>query len=829
MGTRRRVAAWIALAWGLLWSGAAGAQDRSPPAAVALPDGRLVPGTTNTVEVAALGTVDAPNVSSSVGPVRLLEAVSTGVWRYAVPVPVGAREVEVSVGVGARSWNFALPTWTPPESSLELPRRVEGLVRGGPVRFEVRGERLPPPDALQVVVSEGRVTGVAKGEGALIVEVQPDDSPFPRHVAVGVRDRRADERPTWTTVRLRSRPVLPLESEPGSTVTVTLGDRTYGPLTFGPEGRVDIRVDQYPEELVAVAVFTDDLGNQTRQEIPLARQAQTQLVPFPSGDIVPGERAPVLYLAGIQGNGYPWRGADPACRSAAADLEVQELSRGRWMVALPGARSEDPEDLRVDCDLGGGEATARLRVPVARGLPARLGLRVWPRELRTDFPFAEVRVVLEDHRGDRLDVDGVTLGAEFGTVTVQNQGRTEIEAEYDGSSTVERPEDRVLATWTAPPGSGVADVVRVGWETVPSEGTVEVVARVLDLERRPLQGIEVELAAGGSAGTALTDSAGLARTTLALPEGRGPVVLEASAFGRRSQAVAIRGLPGRSLGSADLTATADLELTPGRVAGLSVQVDPAILRAAPGAVAWVYVDVEDRVGNPVADEAVSLSASEGRIGSLRARPDGTLVAEYVPEPSDRPRSVEITAEVATLRSSARLEIAPRPVRFTLGAWGGVQTNFGSVLAPVVGVDGDLRVRSRLTGESLMLRVGLSRYQFARDVSTGAGPQASLASAVYPVTLAALLRQDRGRFGLWGGAGGMVAVQTLDVGFGSQQIDRGVRALGGPALVGGAGVRLFGGEALATVQASWLPVDAGDAGFSGNIGGLASGLGYRLVF
>lgn len=814
------------------WLAAVAAAQVGDPAqsgvAVARVDGRLVPGTTNRIEVGVVGAVEPPAVSTTWGPVRAVRQAATGVWEYAVPVPADAYEVALDVATDDRTVPVTLPVWVPAESLLELPRRIDGIARGGDVVIEVRGEDLPRPEALQVALAEGSVVAVEPAEGALKITVRPDDSPFPRHVLVGVRDARRDERPTWGVIRLRARPTLPLESEPGSRVTVKVGDRTYGPMVVGPSGVEQVRVDQFPEEYVATAILVDDLGNETRTEIPLARAVASQLVVFPGGELLPGDPAPPLYVAALQPSGFPWSGEAPQCRTAAADLGVRELSRGQWLVALPPAPAEGADDRRVDCELG-RDVTARTRVPVARGVASRLELRVWPQDLRTDFPFAEVRVVLEDHRGERLPVDRVALEADLGTVDVVRPSATEIEADYDGAAASVAGLDQVRARWSAPADGVVPDVVRLGWDDLPREGSVALVARVFDARRRPVPGASVSLSAGGPPVQVVAGPDGVARAVLPVPDGTGPVVLVGSAGGHVAEAVAMRGRAGRPLPPADLDAHADVVLRPGRVAALSVRVDPQVLRAAPGAVAWIYVDVEDHAGNPLDDAVVRVTATEGAVGELRTRPDGTLIAEYVPEPSERPRDVEITAEVDAVRSATRLTIAPGPVRVTLGAWAGMQTNFGSVTAPVVGVDGDIRVRSPLIGESLMLRLGLARYRFSAEVPTGLGALARLSSTVVPVTGAVLYRRDAGRFGAWGGVGGVVGVQDLAVEFGAVPVGRGVNVLGGPTLVGGAGVRLLGGEALVALQGTWLPVDAGEAGFSGNVGGLAGGLGYRLVF
>jgi len=487
------------------------------------------------------------------------------------------------------------------------------------------------------------------------------------------------------------------------------------------------------------------------------------------------------------------------------------------------------EDLRVDCDLGDGAAVARLRIPVVRGIPARIGLRVWPTELRTDFPFAEVRVVLEDHRGDRIDASDVQIWAEHGSISLEAGGGNEVEGEYDGSEATDQAVDVVRATYTPTPGDGVIEVVTLAWEPVPVAGRAQVQARVLDHRLRPLVSVPVELDAGAEVEVLTTDERGVATGQVRLPEGRGPVELRAQAGVREARAVAIRGGAGRPLTEQGLSSQADLVLSPGRVAGLSIEVEPGVLRAAPGATAWVYVTLEDRSGNPITDEEVSLTASEGWIGPMRVRSDGSWIAEYVPMPAERPREVEITAETETLRTSAHLEVAPRVVRVSVGPSGGVISNLRGITAPLLTIDSDLRLRNRLVGEALMVRVGAARYAFRGLVTTGLGAPARLDNTVYAFTVGALFRRDRGRFGVWGGGGLVAAVQDLDLWFGNEQVSQGFRVAAGPAGIGGVGGRALGGELLVNGQASWLPTSGGEAGFTGNVGGFAIGAGYRLVF
>ena len=106
---------------------------------------------------------------------------------------------------------------------------------------------------------------------------------------------------------------------------------------------------------------------------------------------------------------------------------------------------------------------------------------------------------------------------------------------------------------------------------------------------------------------------------------------------------------------------------------------------------------------------------------------------------------------------------------------------------------------------------------------------SLRGVVVPVTLAALVRQDAGAWGLWGGAGGAAAVHRVELWAGESLVTRGHRALFGPVALIGGGRRLLGGEAVLELRASWLTGSAGEVGYRGNLGGLGVATGWRVVY
>jgi len=217
------------------------------------------------------------------------------------------------------------------------------------------------------------------------------------------------------------------------------------------------------------------------------------------------------------------------------------------------------------------------------------------------------------------------------------------------------------------------------------------------------------------------------------------------------------------------------------------------------------------------------------VGELRSRADGTWVAEYRPGSVSVARQVEVTARASALRSTTQVALAPRPLRLSVGPWAGVTTNFSGMTSPVVGVDVDARLRSRLTGEAVLFRLGVAQYNHRQQSATGLGGAATMAAAWVPVSGMALVRRDQGRWSLWGGAGAVMVYEYLEVQFGDLPEQSGGRLLVGPGAQAGVGLRWVGGEFGWSVRTSFVARQPKEVGFSGNVGGVATGLAYRLVF
>ncbi|MCB9685905.1 MAG: hypothetical protein H6735_12760 [Alphaproteobacteria bacterium] len=795
--------------------GAAVAQTVTGAAVV----GPLRPGSAVELQVAVEGGA-APRLDLEGGTVLRMERARPGVWSAVLVPSVESDRLSLRTAAGMLEW----PIEPPAAGDLVLPDPVDAVAGTETVRFLVGGDPGLRASDLVVATGEGTVLGLRDVEGGVEVSIAPDDLPYPRFVPVGVWDRRRDRRPTWTRIRLHARPRIPLQAEPGAQLSLRIGSRTYGPFEASASGAIDARVDQYPGEVAATAVLTDDLGNETRTEIALLAGADPLLVAVSDGEVLPGRAAPALHLRGLTPTGEPSRDA-PTCGAPFGELSVVADGPGEWFVPIPAL--EPPQDVHVVCVLG--PTRIRRRVPVAAGVPARLALRVWPQDLRADFPWSEIRVTMEDWRGERLPVEDVVVTAGSGTVTMDDPGGIVLRGDYDGGAAAQAGEDRLHARYFAPPGGGPPTEIVFGWEAVPLRGSFQLFARALDADRRPVS-VPLRLGIGQASQDVTTGSDGWAKVEVAVPGGGVPMVAVAEVGGVTHRALVLPGeAASRGPGSPDLEASSAITVRPGRASGLDIEVEPAILRAGPGAVAWIYVRLEDGAGQPITDEPVELVATEGQVGEAHTRPDGTLVAEYTPLPVESSRQVEITASTPTMHSTTRLLLEPRVVRMSLGPWVGVSSNFGPDFRPLLGVDLDVRTRTRFAGEALMVRASLSASAFSSTASTGVGPDLELRSTVVPFGLALLLRQDMGPWSLWGGLGGAVGVHHQEVRFGGELVSTGEIPVFGPELHGAVARRVPGGELAAGLRGTWIPVSSQDVGYTGNLGGVAATLGYRLVW
>jgi hypothetical protein len=785
-----------------------------------------LPGVPARVEHAAPGGRTVLLSSTSGAAIRALPRRGD-VWSWEVIPPLDAEQVGLLVDVDGRLERATVAVAVPVPGPLTVPARLDLLSSEREVTLSVGGVG-PVGTAIEVATSEGEPIAWDVGtDGTGVLTLRLADDNNARNVVVGVRRRDLDARPVWTTARVRARRALPFVTEPGAALTLAVGGRSYGPFQADPSGRIDATVDQYPGETRALAALSDDLGNETRSEVALGAGAGTTIAVAASMVVRRGEPLPPVWVRAVHADGGAAT-APPACQTRLGPVALRAVGPGTWFgVVLDDAPVLD--DVRVDCAYP-GERTQTARLAARLGLPHHVDLRVWPDELGTAAPTAEVRAALEDALGARLLAPGVTLTADAGGVSMHAPTEAGVAAgEYDGTPAVPAGRDWVRASWRPEPSTEPVALLRLAWDAVPATGSVLLWALAQDVDGRPVRGAEVAFRIGAEAQLANTGDDGWASARLALPAGGAPMVAEVRCQGRVRRGGLVRetvavGEPGGPI----LAAAHAVTLSTGRAYGLALTVDPPVLRAGPGSFAVVSVQVEDRTGAAVTDEAPALTASQGRLGPVQLRGD-RWVAEWHPDGVHRATRVSLSANAGEVRGETALDVAPRAVTPVLGAWVGGVSNFGAVNGPIFGLDVDLRLRSGWLRDAFGVRIGAATYGWTSEVSTGAGLPVTVANAVVPLTLALGLQRERGVWLLSAQAGASLGLHRIDARVGARPLASGVDLLFGPTLGGGVCWRTLGGEVGMDARGWYLPAAPGEIAYSGNVGGLALGATYRLRF
>jgi hypothetical protein len=798
--------------------------------AVVAPDGPLRPGVPARLAIAAVDELgipaSAPPTATAAVPVRPTEPISPGIYAYTVVPPADARVLAVTVEAFGDKRTVELPIVPFPASGLSLPPRIDAQTGDAEIAVMVTGDDLPSPADLQVVLGEGTVRAVDTVPGGLLVRVDPGELAQPRAIAIGVRDRRHEERPVWSWIRVRSRTTIELHTEPGATLNLTLGRRSYGPFVADAAGIVRPVIDQYPGELAAQIVLVDDIGNETRTTLALTSTAADTLVAMAEGDLIPGRAAPRVWLYALHGDGHGWDGAPPACQTPVNPaIPVLPTGAGTYLAALPDAASA--QDVRLRCAIPGGPDVSA-RIPVGDGVPVSLDLRVWPDELSTGFPVAEVEAVLVDARGERLATNGLELWADAGHVDVTSAGGSVLRGEYDGKAAVGVGRDLLHARYDLPPGDGPPTFVVAGHGEVGRATTLHAWGRVLDPRGNPLVGVPVALSAGADAVVAVTGDDGWADAAVTVAPGLGPVAVSATAAGRVGTTLALRGgaAPGGP-GSPDLVTQRPITLTAGRVDVVDVVVDPAILYTGPHALARVTVHVRDRAGAPIVTPPDEVTVTAGHIGEWTALDDGGYVADYTPPPGDQARAIDVTVRSESSSTKARITLEPRPIDRSVMLSLGLLSNFGAIFSPYLAADLDWR--SPLFRRKVLLRVGAGWYDTVSTVDPGVGQDAQIRTVLLPVTIGLLARGDYQGDAFWGGLGAVATPYVETARFGADARSGVGIYPPGLAMIGGLGRRLGPGELCLEARATAQSSPGGEVGLSGPVGGVAFALGYRLIY
>ena len=711
----------------------------------------------------------------------------------------------------------------PLPAGLSGPSSLAGTV-GQVVELRYTVDGPASVEDIQVAAPEGQVQGIALEDGELVVRWRSDGDLRPRLVPLGVRDATVPGAPPhWTVLRLGVEVPVTISTEPGATLVMEVGGRTYGPVVAGDDGQVSVRVALRAGETSGTAVLTDALGNTQRSTVSLAPAQRPVLAGLVEGSLLPGANPPPIHLLALGAAGGPWTGGTPVCESVQGSLSVRARAPGRWVATVPGGAAE-LLDLRVDCRLPGDVARTSVVVAVEQGLPSRLVLRAYPEELSADFPVAQLQVWVEDTRGDRLPPDGVNLRAEQGQIQNSVRHGNMLRADFQGDP--RHPDAAVVAEWWLPAGEGQPRSIQLGAQRV--EGDIVIAGRLVDRAGRPLVGLPVHIELGPVSVDAESDERGWVEARFAEPTT--PSVVVATSAGRRAELILAPWLtpPDSLLGAPDLVQRVPLRIRAGSVRKVSLGVDRPVLLTGGGDTAIVTLLLLDSAGQPVTDEAVELQASVGFVSQPKVQSDGSLFAVYAPPARLRSGTVEVTVHALDggfPDTSVTIDLMPQPVLTAPSVHAGVVTNFVGLASPFAGVE--LEQAPGFFPQGTNLRLGVDWYRDVRSVSLDAA-DVDLRMSLVPVTVSVHRRWAKGLWGTWAGGGLVVSPYRLQSWFdGELAIDAISVHRPGVTLYAGRGYRVRTGEFY--LESRYVALGSRAHQYEGQLGGLVLLAGLRIVY
>jgi len=353
-------------------------------------------------------------------------------------------------------------------------------------------------------------------------------------------------------------------------------------------------------------------------------------------------------------------------------------------------------------------------------------------------------------------------------------------------------------------------------------------ARAVDQGGRPIDGVAGRLYFGDAVQDVVTGNGGWATATFPWPAGEDYVPARIEIAGQTRSTFVLRGEPAlAAAGAPDLVTELSVPIVAGRVHGVVLNPAPRQL-TNDGQVGTITVRLEDQNRNLVSGRAVQITASDGIVGPVQARPNGEWAATIAPPIGMRPGPIRVTATTADGQFSAStdLVVVNRTVDWTLGIRGGVLLGHG-VPVPIMGALGEWRTPIK----GVYVRGDILHYRLnATSTDPITRSPVVMQKGVYPLGAGVAFRNGEQRWPFWVGGRLVVSPYSLKVAQGGSVSTNGWGWLPpGAGLFTGSSIRLWGGEAFIDLEYLFLSSPNQATGWSGPVGGVVGTLGYKLLY
>ncbi|MDZ4695645.1 MAG: hypothetical protein SGI86_10895 [Deltaproteobacteria bacterium] len=161
--------------------------------------------------------------------------------------------------------------------------------------FRIKGAGNAETKDVRVGANVGTIVAVSpQDDGAFVVRFDLPEKRFPQVAMIGASAQVGGYRTSgFVIVPLKALASPAFETDPGAVVTLKVGEKVYGPVRAGQDGRVRVPVVVPPGIYTATARSTGTGGKTTEQTIDLGLPDFPRILVLPPATVTAGENAPV--------------------------------------------------------------------------------------------------------------------------------------------------------------------------------------------------------------------------------------------------------------------------------------------------------------------------------------------------------------------------------------------------------------------------------------------------------------------------------------------------------------------------------------------------------
>ncbi|MGC6507041.1 MAG: hypothetical protein ACON4U_01425 [Myxococcota bacterium] len=458
--------------------------------------------------------------------------------------------------------------------------------------------------------------------------------------------RHINNRFEYTLYGISAPAEIPVRTEPNTSVTVSVGNKIYGPVMANGEGLAQMRVQIPPTVSTAVIALENNIGERSENQLDLT---SNHLVVSHWQLGVHGYHLNILTYNPNNHSPFPIQ-----CEGG---VVLQDLYHS---VVIPN------EAEILSCSALGSRITLPDRPNAS--VPVRLKLDTFPRIMSTDRPIAKVQLEAFDSEQNSLDPKGLMLTADIGNLDLAIVDNALL-ADYNGANAQLLGGDTLTATWNQPGHNGDP----YSFECLAYRDLSErfLKCKLLSKSAKPVSQKVAHFRSDQNIMSSQTTDANGRLKAVKVPLGTQFVSISSDDFMQRFyiEPIPPDGIPSEN----ELQQRQHLIITSGAVREIKIETSQPVHELNSNKPTKVQVELYDITGQMVKDENIFLTVSDGEISEPERNANGSYTARYQASGNIQYGTVKIMASAlnGAYTASTSLQITPNQLIRGIGITGGM--------------------------------------------------------------------------------------------------------------------------------------------------------------